>query len=91
MRPSVLLTAAFAVSSTAAPALLNLNVKNTVNPFNAIDSLSGYFNLIASKVQAAKVLSVAPVCDLSKAQMPNGKHELKSTTPTPRGHEKRAY
>ncbi len=40
---------------------------------NALDSLSSYFNLIASKVEAAKAISVAPTCDLSKAKMPTGK------------------
>lgn len=40
---------------------------------NALDSLSGYFNLVASRVDAAKATSFAPTCDPSKAKMPTGK------------------
>ncbi|KAK2612899.1 hypothetical protein QQS21_001010 [Conoideocrella luteorostrata] len=49
-----------------------------VNRLSALDNLSGYFNLIAAKVQAAKALSSAPVCDLSKAHMPVGVDGLPS-------------
>lgn len=70
MRLSTLVMAAFGLVASAAPTGPILDADD--NSVSAVDNLSGYFNLIASKVQAAKVLSVAPLCDLSKAQMPTG-------------------
>ncbi|POR33434.1 Malate dehydrogenase [Tolypocladium paradoxum] len=70
MRPSTILASTLAVTARAAPAFPELNLKDLADPTNALDSLSGYFNLIAAKVQAARLLSEAPVCDLSQAQMP---------------------
>lgn len=70
MRPSTILAATFVALANAAPTFPSLDLKD--NPVSALDNLSGYFNLIAAKVQAAKVLSAAPVCDLSKAHMPIG-------------------
>ncbi|KHO00928.1 uncharacterized protein MAM_01706 [Metarhizium album ARSEF 1941] len=67
---STALTAALVVVANAAPALPTLDRRD--NSVNALDSLSGYFNLIASKVEASKLLSTAPLCDLSKARMPDG-------------------
>lgn len=74
MRPSAIVITALAVTAGAAPTFPKLDLKSVPFPANALDSLSGYFNLIAAKVQAAKVLSVAPKCDLSKAIMPNGEN-----------------
>ncbi|RFU74433.1 malate dehydrogenase [Trichoderma arundinaceum] len=71
MRPSTFLVSSLAVfGAQAAPALPKLNLKDFTNPAAALDSLSSYFNLLASKVQTSKVRPVVPVCDLSKAQMP---------------------
>ncbi|TWU74699.1 hypothetical protein ED733_004893 [Metarhizium rileyi] len=70
MRSSTILTVAFAAAVMAAPTGPTLDMKD--NPVSALGSLSEYFNLIAAKVQLAKVLSTAPVCDLSKAHMPSG-------------------
>lgn len=74
MRPITIFTAAFVAIASAAPTFPTLDTND--NPLSALDNLSGYFNLIASKVEVAKGLSTAPVCDLSKAHMPTGKHEI---------------
>lgn len=37
---------------------------------DGIETVSEYFNMLAQKVQAGKDMMVAPVCDLSKAVMP---------------------
>lgn len=74
MRSITILTAAFVAIASAAPTFPTLDTND--NPLSALDNLSGYFNLIASKVEVAKGLSTAPVCDLSKAHMPTGKHEI---------------
>lgn len=69
MRPSTIVTATLALAANAAPTTFPiLDLKD--NPVSALDGLSGYFNLIASKVQATKALSSLPTCDLSKARMP---------------------
>lgn len=71
MRSSTLLVSSLAVfGARAAPALPRLDLSDIANPAVALDSLSSYFNLLASKVQTSKVRPVVPACDLSKAQMP---------------------
>lgn len=69
MRFSTVLSA-FAVAVSAAPTFPNLNIKDVVNPADTLEALSEYFNLLASKVQLAKVLSQAPTCDVTTAKMP---------------------
>lgn len=77
MRPSTFLVSTLAIfGAHAAPVAPKIDLKNVANPAAALDALSNYFNLIASKVQTAKVQPVAPVCDMSKAQMPTSKHSL---------------
>lgn len=74
MRSSTFLVSSLAVfGAHAAPALPKLDLDSIKNPAVALDAVSSYFNLLASKVQLSKVQSVAPVCDLSKAQMPTSK------------------
>lgn len=71
MRPSTFLVSSLAIfGAHAAPALPKIDLKDVADPAAALDALSTYFNLIASKVQTSKVRPVAPICDLSKAQMP---------------------
>ncbi|KAJ6444170.1 F-box domain-containing protein [Purpureocillium lavendulum] len=70
MHLSIILVSALAATAHAAPAFPGLNLDDVPNPVNALDSMSAYFNAIAAKVQAARLLSEAPSCDLSKAQMP---------------------
>ncbi|KAK4082168.1 uncharacterized protein Triagg1_1980 [Trichoderma aggressivum f. europaeum] len=71
MRSSTFLVSSLAIfGAQAAPALPKLDLDSIKNPAVALDSISSYFNLLASKVQLSKVQSVAPICDLSKAQMP---------------------
>ncbi|GAB0133173.1 hypothetical protein EsDP_00001587 [Epichloe bromicola] len=71
MRPSTIVTATLALAANAAPTTFPiLDLKD--NLARAPDGLSDYFNLIASKVPAAKALSSLPTCDLSKARMPVG-------------------
>ncbi|KAI5867163.1 hypothetical protein GGS23DRAFT_164020 [Durotheca rogersii] len=45
------------------------------------DTVSEYFNMLAQKVAVGKLLSIAPVCDLSKAKMPAAPEPL--TPPSP--------
>ncbi|KAM0453241.1 hypothetical protein ACHAPV_009035 [Trichoderma viride] len=71
MRPSTFLVSSLAIfGAHAAPAIPKIDLKNVANPAAALDAISNYFNLIASKVQTSKVQPVAPICDMSKAQMP---------------------
>ncbi|KAG6015440.1 hypothetical protein E4U43_005314 [Claviceps pusilla] len=70
MRLSTVVFAIWAAAANAVPTFPILNLKD--NPMSALTSLSDYFNLVASKVQAAKFLSSAPACHLSKAHMPIG-------------------
>lgn len=72
MRLSINLVSCLVAASHAAPTWPSLNFKELANPFTALDSLSGYFNLVASKVESARVISIAPTCDFSKARMPTG-------------------
>lgn len=77
MHPSTFLVSSLAIfGAHAAPALPKIDLKNVANPAAALDALSDYFNLIASKVQTSKVQPVAPICDLSKAQMPTSKYSF---------------
>lgn len=79
MRPSTFLVSSLAIfGAHAAPAIPKIDLKNVANPAAALDALSNYFNLIASKVQTSKVQPVAPICDMSKAQMPTGKYSFRN-------------
>ncbi|KAK3940792.1 hypothetical protein QBC46DRAFT_363800 [Diplogelasinospora grovesii] len=69
MYASLLLTALSATSVVfAAPTYPDLNAA-AARP-GGIDTMSEYFNLLARKVANSKQMAVAPVCDLSKAQLP---------------------
>ncbi|GJN67267.1 hypothetical protein PLIIFM63780_004708 [Purpureocillium lilacinum] len=81
MHFSTVLVSALAATVQAAPAFPGLNLKDVPYPVNALDSMSAYFNAIAAKVQAARLLSEAPSCDLSKAQMPLGPDGLLPPAP----------
>lgn len=70
MRLSTVLASSLALSAYAAPAYPNFDIKNAINPGDSFESLSEYFNLLATRVQLAKVLSSPPICDISKAVMP---------------------
>lgn len=70
MRFSTVLVSAFAVAVSAAPTFPTLNIKDVINPEDTLVALSEYFNLLASKVQLAKILSQAPTCDVATAKMP---------------------
>ncbi|KAJ4263161.1 hypothetical protein NW762_006783 [Fusarium torreyae] len=59
-----------AATAYAAPTFPTVTVTDTRSAIDTLGSLSGYFNLVADKVKAAKVPDVAPVCDLSQAKMP---------------------
>ncbi|KAH8161369.1 hypothetical protein CIB48_g6877 [Xylaria polymorpha] len=78
MYGSTILVTLLGASSTvfAAPAWpqLKSELANTVG----LDAVSDYFNLVAQKVDAAKLLSFVPACDISKAQLPT-----LSTSPLP--------
>ncbi len=68
MRASIIAVSTLAAAVLAAPVFPDLNV-NAAMPGD-IDVVSDYFNLLAQKVQASRWMSTAPVCDLSKAQLP---------------------
>lgn len=72
MRLSTILASTLAVVASAAPTFPDFNIKDVVNPDDTLDSLSEYFNLLATRVQLAKVQSETPTCDVSQAQMPQG-------------------
>lgn len=75
MRFSSFLISTLVAGAYAAPALPFLDLEGLANPGTALDALSGYFNLVASKIKSSKTFPAAPKCDLSKAQMPGS--ELK--------------
>jgi hypothetical protein len=68
MRRSILLASALVVVSHASPSYPNFDVAAAL-PGGEL-SVSDYFNLLAEKVQQSRLLPSAPVCDLSKAQLP---------------------
>ncbi|KAF4969444.1 hypothetical protein FSARC_3302 [Fusarium sarcochroum] len=72
MQLSTFLASALAATVYAAPTFPTVTVTDTRSAIDTLGSLSGYFNLVADKVKAAKVPDVAPVCDLSQAKMPLG-------------------
>jgi hypothetical protein len=74
MHLSIVTVSTLTAVAGAAPTWPSFNIKDIANPMNALDSLSGYFNLVASKVDAVKAISVAPTCDPTKAKMPTGKN-----------------
>ncbi|KAI1750109.1 hypothetical protein F4782DRAFT_262415 [Xylaria castorea] len=78
MYGSTILVALLGASSTvfAAPAWPQL--KSELSNAVGLDAVSTYFNLLAQKVDAAKLLSSVPTCDISQAQLPT-----LSTNPLP--------
>jgi hypothetical protein len=66
---SVLLPlAALTADVLAAPTYPNLNT-NAAMP-GSIDTVSEYFNMLAAKVEQSRLMTEAPVCDLSQAVLP---------------------
>jgi hypothetical protein len=74
MRASTLLLPAMAMLAAAAPKYPEFDLKHMKEPGAALETLSNYFNLIAYKTKAAKVIGRPPVCDVSTAQMPIGEY-----------------
>ncbi|RYO84607.1 hypothetical protein DL766_009859 [Monosporascus sp. MC13-8B] len=69
MQFQILLGAALSATTiVAAPTWPQVNVNAAMT--DGIETVSEYFNMLASKVEAGKLMKAAPVCDLSKAQMP---------------------
>jgi hypothetical protein len=81
MQLSTILLSALVVVAHAAPTDPKLRLKDLPYPAVALDQLSEYFNLLANKVQLAKVANVSPICDLSKAQMPTAPTALPPVSP----------
>lgn len=73
MRSSLCLASLLALPVSAAPTWPSLNLSVLGNPLAALDGLSDYFNLVASKVEQVKSGTTPPQCDVSKAQMPTRK------------------
>jgi len=70
MRLSTILASTLAVAVSAAPTFPEFNLKEALNPDDTLSSLSDYFNLLATRVQLAKVQSKPPTCDVTQARMP---------------------
>lgn len=68
MHASTLLVSALGASVFAAPVFPDLNLGAALP--GSIDTMTAYFTMLASKVQQSKLMSAAPVCDLSKATLP---------------------
>ncbi|KUI57936.1 hypothetical protein VP1G_05229 [Cytospora mali] len=69
MRTSTILVSALSAIAFAAPAHPKLNLDAAL-PTDAINDISQYFNMLASKTQEGRQMAGSPVCDLSNAQMP---------------------
>ncbi|KAI8952689.1 hypothetical protein F4801DRAFT_539973 [Xylaria longipes] len=82
MYGSTILVTLLGASSTvfAAPAWPQL--KSELANTAGYDAVSEYFNLLANKIDAAKLQSLTPSCDVSKAQLPT-----LSTSPLPSPEE----
>ncbi|KAB5575915.1 hypothetical protein GE09DRAFT_1215654 [Coniochaeta sp. 2T2.1] len=76
MRASILLASALGATVFAAPATPTFNA-DAAAP-GGLDSVAEYFNMLAVKVKESRKMAAAPICDLSKAQMP-----IASPTPLP--------
>ena len=72
MQLSTFVASVLAVTASAAPSFPVPIVTDTRSAIDTLGSLSGYFNLVADKVKAAKAYDMAPVCDLSQAKMALG-------------------
>ncbi|RYP89731.1 hypothetical protein DL770_004119 [Monosporascus sp. CRB-9-2] len=69
MQFQILLGAALSATTiVAAPTWPPVNVNAAMT--DGIETVSEYFNMLARKVEAGRYTMAAPVCDLSKAQMP---------------------
>ncbi|TKW52478.1 hypothetical protein CTA1_7282 [Colletotrichum tanaceti] len=68
MHSSSLLVPGLVSLALAAPTYPTLNLQAALP--GSIEHISEYFNMLAAKVQAARYLSAAPVCDLSAAKLP---------------------
>lgn len=75
MRFSLWVASAFATITFAAPHYLG-----PAAPPQDMTILSEYFQLLATKVAAGKLMTAAPVCDLNNAVMPAGESTILSTT-----------
>ncbi|KAI1746331.1 hypothetical protein F4680DRAFT_401097 [Xylaria scruposa] len=78
MYGSTILVALLGASSTVFAAPTWPQVKSDLTNSAGLDAVSEYFNLLAQNVNAAKLLTAAPTCDLSTAQLPT-----LSTNPLP--------
>jgi len=68
MHASVILASALGAAVLAAPVFPDLNM-DAAMPHD-ISIVTDYFNMLAQKVQESRLMSTAPVCDLSRAQLP---------------------
>jgi hypothetical protein len=71
---TLLLSALGATAVYAAPAFPDLNVA-AASP-EGIETMSEYFTMLAQKVQQSRQMAAAPVCDLSKAVLPEAPNPL---------------
>ncbi|KAH7309456.1 hypothetical protein B0I35DRAFT_482232 [Stachybotrys elegans] len=69
MQFSTILFSTLAVVASAAPTS-RASFRETTDASDALEKVSDYFNLLANKVQFARIMDQAPACDVSRAQMP---------------------
>ncbi len=80
MRASTLLVSVLGGAAVfAAPVFPDLNAAEA-EP-KSIDGMTEYFTLLARKVQESKALGAAPVCDLSRATLPEGGQYFRQPLP----------
>jgi hypothetical protein len=77
MHASLFLVSTLAASVWAAPTY----PKITEDAADSIQSVSEYFNLLASKVQESRSWAAPPACDLSSVSLPAGEIDLRSIWP----------
>jgi hypothetical protein len=70
MRPSTIAVSLLAVATSAAPTFPSLDLSDAVNAGDTLESMSAYFNVLATRVQLAQAVDEPPSCDVSSAQMP---------------------
>jgi len=76
---ALLLSALGATAVYAAPTFPDLNLE-AAKP-TGVETMTEYFTMLAAKVQQSRLMSAAPICDLSKAVMPQAPVPLPAPGP----------
>lgn len=79
MHPSTVLAASLAVAARGAPTFSGLG---RMGQAGGAESLAAYFDVIAARIEATRLLAAPSACDLSQARMPSGECK-QQRVPTP--------